>query len=401
MRTLFALVLAAHTVATLPAQEIKVTIGDKDTMGTVLRIPMKLPTVVDVNGQSHAVQHVGDESYIMLDTTKANETLTIKPATNQKPAIQVRPVMVKEHSPERTDLFRDQDEPLVRFMHPKRTAENHYLNFKPYHQIFDQNTGENLTSSAHPDTKEYLYPHHRGVFFGFNKITYQHDGKTVKADIWHGKDNVYSQYQETTASESGQVFALHQSRITWHGPSGDEFASELREVRVYNIGDVTVMDWSTELSTKLDSVKLDGDPQHAGMHFRANQDVAKKTAKKTYYIRPDGIGKPGETRNWDADPKKRQAKTTNLPWNAVRFELNDVMYTVLRMSHPENPKETRGSERDYGRFGDYFEYELTPMKPLKLQYRIVAARFITKVEQCELMYAGYTQQPKIEISKAK
>ena len=46
-------------------------------------------------------------------------------------------------------------------------------------------------------------------------------------------------------------------------------------------------------------MRLDGDPQHAGFHFRANQEVAKNGKENTYYLRPDGKGKLGDTRNWD------------------------------------------------------------------------------------------------------
>jgi hypothetical protein len=54
----------------------------------------------------------------------------------------------------------------------------------------------------------------------------------------------------------------------------------------------------------------------------------------------------------------------------MSFVVQGRRYTALRASHPDNPGESRGSERDYGRFGDYFEYDLTPDKPLRLRYRI-------------------------------
>jgi len=37
---------------------------------------------------------------------------------------------------------------------------------------------------------------------------------------------------------------------------------------------------------------------------------------------------------------------------------------------PRNPKEARFSERDYGRFGSYFEYDLDEGKPLTVNYRL-------------------------------
>jgi hypothetical protein len=72
-------------------------------------------------------------------------------------------------------------------------------------------------------------------------------------------------------------------------------------------------------------------------------------------------------------------------------------YTVLRMVHPKNPKETRGSERDYGRFGDYFEWDLTPKTPLHVNYRVWIQAGEMSVEQCQAMYEGYTNPPMVKV----
>jgi len=297
-----------------------------------------------------------------------------------------------EHEKESFDvLFGEQ--PVLRFVDKPHDADNHYLTFKPFHQMFDPKDGKTLLSSgAHPNTKEFLFPHHRGLFFGFNKITY---GDKQTADIWHGTDGVFSTTDKILEKVAGPVFARHSAAISWHGKDGKTFADEKRTVTVYHVPGGTLLEWATELSTILDSVKLDGDPQHAGFHFRATQEVSKSTAKQTYYLRPDGKGKEGETRNWDA--KGKDPKTVDLPWNAMSFVTNEKRYTVLRVPHPDNPKGTRGSERDYGRFGDYFEYTLTPKTPLKLKYRIWLQEGEMTKEQCEAIAAGYTQP--VEIKK--
>jgi len=275
--------------------------------------------------------------------------------------------------------------PVLRFVNKPHDAKDHYLTFKPFHQMFDSKDGKTLLSSgAHPNTKEFLFPHHRGLFFGFNKITY---GDKQTADIWHGTDNVFSTTDKILEKVAGLVFARHTAAISWHGKDGKTFADEKRTVTVYHVPGGTLLDWSTDLSTTLDSVKLDGDPQHAGFHFRATQEVSKSTAKQTIYIRPDGKGKAGETRNWDA--KAKDPKTVDLPWNAMSFVTNEKRYTVLRVPHADNPKNTRGSERDYGRFGDYFEYTLTPKTPLKLKYRIWLQEGEMTVEQCEAIAEGF------------
>src|SRR5205085_1281801 len=145
------------------------------------------------------------------------------------------------------------------------------------------------------------------------------------------------------------------------------FAREVREVTAIRLPEGTLIEWASTLTTTLPNVQLDGDPQHAGFHFRANQVVAHKTKPFTYFLRPDGKGKLGDTRNWDP---QTQTGPVNLPWDAMSFEIGDQRYTVLYMDHPDNPKPARGSERDYGRLGNYFAYELTPQKPLQVRYRI-------------------------------
>ncbi|QEL20282.1 DUF6807 family protein [Limnoglobus roseus] len=282
------------------------------------------------------------------------------------------------------------DREVLRFVNKPRdgaTKDTHYMSFKPFHQVFDPKTGTvNLSSGAHPLTKDFLFPHHRGIFFGFNKITY---GEKQTADIWHGTNNVYSNVDKIVEQKADAKSATQVADISWHGSDGKTFAEETRTVVVPHTTDGTQIDWSTVLTTKLSKVRLDGDPQHAGFHFRANQEVSKNGKEKTYYLRPDGKGKVGETRNWDA--KGKDAKTVNLPWNACSFVVADKRYTAVRINHPDNPKETRGSERDYGRFGDYFEYDLTPDHPLKLKYRVWVQEGEMTVEQCEAKAKEFTK----------
>jgi hypothetical protein len=180
---------------------------------------------------------------------------------------------------------------------------------------------------------------------------------------------------------------------------GEKFAEEQREVGVYNVPGGQFIEFASVVSTVDGPIKLDGDPQHAGFHFRADNEVNDKTAKQTYYLRPDGKGAPGETRNWDS--KKPDPKTVNEPWKAMSFVLGDKRYTALRLDHPQNPGEDRSSERDYGRFGGYFEYEVTRDAPLKVQYRVWLQDGELTAEDAERMHADFTDPPKVTVAKAK
>ncbi len=382
MKTLACLALFASALPTIAADEIIVRGGKKDARFVVLRLPETFEHQAVKLGKEnvHLVGRVG-----VLQSLKADEQLKVTRglpfSTDHVPSYKFT-----EAKGEHIDLgFDEHGRKILRFVDKPHDAKDHYLTFKPFHQMFDPKDGKTLLSSgAHPNTKEFLFPHHRGLFFGFNKITY---GDNQTADIWHGTDNVFSSVDKITEKVAGPVFARHTAAISWHGKDGKTFADEKRTVTVYHVPGGTLLEWSTVLSTALDSVKLDGDPQHAGFHFRATQEVSKSTAKQTYYLRPDGKGKDGETRNWDA--KGKDPKTVDLPWNAMSFVTNEKRYTVLRVPHPDNPKGTRGSERDYGRFGDYFEFTLTPKTPLKLKYRIWLQEGEMTKEQCEAIAEGF------------
>src|SRR5262249_19664265 len=138
------------------------------------------------------------------------------------------------------------------------------------------------------------YPHHRGIYFGFNNISYG-DGK--KADVWHCRNGEHTTHEKILSTEAGPLFGRHTLQIAWNGQDGKLFANEKRELTVYNLPGGKLIEFDSILTTPLDKVRLDGDPQHAGFHFRANSAMEKNT-KETFFIRPDGKGAAGVEKNW-------------------------------------------------------------------------------------------------------
>lgn len=317
------------------------------------------------------------------------------PAQNSIPATPILPrgalagyKFVEEKGKHVDLLFGDRL--VMRYMNAPRdgtTKDTHEMTFKPFHHVYDPATGKvQLTNGAGlAANKDLLYPHHRGLFFAFNKISY---GKE-SCDVWHGRNGEYVEHDKFLKLDVGMDKAVQTSALSWHGRDGKVFAEEERTYTVTNTPGGTQIDFASTLTTRLDKVRLDGDPQHSGFHFRAAMEVAKHGKQDTYYLRPDGKGKIGETRNWEA--KKPDPKTINLPWNAMSFVVEGKRYTVLRIDHPMNPKESRGSERDYGRFGDYFEWDLTPKAPLKIKYRVWVQEGEMTVEQCDKMAKAFVK----------
>jgi hypothetical protein len=184
----------------------------------------------------------------------------------------------------------------------------------------------------------------------------------------------------------GQVLGRHRITIGWHGKDKRVFAEEVRELTVYNVPGGQLVEFASRLNTAAGPVKLDGDPQHAGVQFRADNEVFAKTSDQTIFVRPDGVGKPGETRNWEPGTRKGPV---NLPWNAMSFVLKSKRYTVAYLDHPKNPKEARFSEREYGRFGSYFECTLEKHKPLTVNYRFWLQDGLMKPEEVATLSTNF------------
>ena len=284
--------------------------------------------------------------------------------------------------------------PMMRYMYEpldRSTPERLGETYKVYHHVFDP-TGVRLVTKG-PGGR---FPHHRGLFYGFNRISYS--GKT--ADIWHCRKGEHQSHAQFLAHETGPVLGRHQMAINWHGQDDEVFAEEQRELAVFNLPEGILIEFASLLRSVAGPVRLDGDPQHAGFQFRGSQDIPDHTAHLTYYLRPDGKAAPGEFRNWKSPEKARgnvpgeeDLRHINLPWNAMSFVLDDQRYTCCYIDHPQNPKPARFSERDYGRFGSYFEYDLDQHHPLRLSYRIWLQRGEMTVKQADTLSQHFVAGP--------
>ena len=285
--------------------------------------------------------------------------------------------------------LRQGERPVVRYMcapYDDSSKERRDATYKVFHHVFSPD-GSRLLTKGDPGG---LYPHHRGLFYGFNKVTYG-DGKTC--DIWHCQGQTRQEHASTVRQDADEDSGSHVVAIDWHGRDGEVFAREERGVAAHALPGGMQIDFTSRVETADGQpIHVDGDPQHAGFHFRAAQEVAASTAAQTYYLRTDGKGAPRETRNWEPgkpadDPKN--AECENRPWNALSIVVGGQRYTVLYLDHPDNPKPARYSERDYGRFGSYFAADITAEQPLEVRYRVWVQEGEMTVDQCTAMHEAF------------
>lgn len=273
-----------------------------------------------------------------------------------------------------------QNRPVARYVYeaidessPQRRDET----YKPFCHIYRPDKREDFLTKG-PGGK---FTHHRGIYYGFSKISYtDRDGKQWKnVDTWHCR-KAHQVHRSFAAKEADEKSAHFTSVIDWVGDDGQVFATEERTMRFsYPVKDL-VVDFESKLTPTVPSLRLDGDPQHAGFHFRAHNDVHDVSPNATYYIRPgSGIGQPGIAINWT--PKTDNDQTRDLPWKGMCFLLDNKFFTVAYLDHPGNPKPARASERQYGRFGTYFATDVIPEKPLSVRYRLVIRQGEMTVEE--------------------
>ncbi len=280
---------------------------------------------------------------------------------------------------------------ILRYMHEApdwSSKERLQETYKVYHHVYSPNGEVLLTKGAGG-----LFPHHRGLFYGFNRISY--DGGKKKADVWHCKNGETQAHAKVLSKTDGPVLGRHTLAIDWHGQDKAVFAKETREITAYAVQGGHLIEFASRLESLVGPVRLDGDPQHAGFQWRSTQHVPDKTKKLTYYVRPDGKGEPGKFRNWP-----HQKEHVNLPWNALSIVVDDSRYTICYLDRPENPKPSRFSERDYGRFGSYFEFELDQDKPLELNYRIWVQEGEMTVDEVASHSANFVQ-PIVAVARHK
>jgi hypothetical protein len=341
-----------------------------------------------------------NELHVIVSEVKPGTKLLVKigRAESKDESKQMLTWKIDQEEPELLLQQNGKERKLVRFIGPKFDIKNQPEDpkkkdignptTKPYHHLFDP-TGTFLLTNG----PEGQFPHHRAIYFGFNKTTV--DGET--SDTWHCRNGAHQRTgpKELHEFQAGALGASHVFPIDWIGTDGKVLVKEIRSISFYPIGEKVIVDFQSKLVPGDESkgFSLDGDPQHAGFHFRANAEV-EKTAKETVFTRINGAGKPGVEQNWL--PKGPVAGSINNPWNAMTFRLRDHKFSVIYLDHPNNPKEARQSERSYGRMGTYFEHTVKPGEFLHVQYRLLVAPGETTVDECTALKEGFVNRPTVK-----
>jgi hypothetical protein len=355
----------------LPLESIAVTLYESGASGAL--IPGQL--VQGADGQV--------ELWWIVPRTQPGQTSDWTATLSAGQVLQQQAFSWSPRSNDVLDLLCD-GRPVLRCMHAydPSTPDRLFETYKPYYHVFDA-SGQHLLTNGPGG----LYPHHRGIFVGWNKTKIGDQ----EYDFWHMK-GVTQQHQRIVSQTAGPVLARSKALIHWVGPDGKPVIAEQREVTVFRqpAPTIVLLDFHTELKAVAGDVFLGGDPEHAGVHYRAHNDVADggPDVKATYLFHADGI---------DA------LKDENLPWAAMSYGLNGRRYSVQHMNHPDNPKPSKYSAyRDYGRFGAFFTKQLKAGEVLPLRYRIlIVEATMPPRENLADNYSAFAAPPQATVMKGK
>ncbi len=279
-------------------------------------------------------------------------------------------------------------QPVLRYMHTAFDRENIELTKKPFHHVFSP-VGKGLITKGAGG----LYPHHRGIYFGYKCRI---DGQTY--DTWHAHKGEHQTHVEVLEAFGGPVLGGHVVKIHWNGRDGKTFIEETRRLVAYRQSSGHhLIEFTSYLKPTRGPVDLGGDPQHAGVQIRPAQYVA-ENQKTTRFLRPAKWKDLPENKQINWSPKNKSH--ADMPWNAIRIFVGETPYTIAYLSHPKNPDDARASERTYGRFGEFFPWKLSADNPLYVKYRWwIAASHDVSREDVQGRYDALAAPPTVRLVK--
>jgi len=229
--------------------------------------------------------------------------------------------------------------------------------YKPYLALFNKD-GKRLTNPGINDKGEAVgrFPHHRGIFIGWNKI----ESELGSDDLWHmrGTQMLVDSFEKGTVDANGAEIVAN---IRWVSQKRNDaqqglLIEERRTIRVTREANRMVVDHHSELKA-IRRLTLNGDLQHAGLHFRADAAVDEVREQTRYLWTPA-----------DLPPGNGRIVSDDLAWINFRFPLYGNWYSVTQLNHPAN-EFNELSWRDYGRFGFFRTAQMQAGEVLSFQGR--------------------------------
>ena len=229
---------------------------------------------------------------------------------------------------------------------------------KTYLHVYDAE-GNQLTMSGMDADGQDLgrFPHHRGIFIGWNRI---HTDLGVD-DLWHLRagGRIELAAYEAEICDGGVKLDTTMNWRSRHAEADENLVLvENRRLTISQCNGRTIVDFDTTLTAERD-LRLDGDLQHAGVHYRAHHTVGDRANETSYLWEPTGL-----------EDRGGRLISDDFQWVQFVYPKGDNWYLVTQLNAPTNPTEEL-SWRDYGRFGFFHKDELAAGESRDLSFRFI------------------------------
>jgi hypothetical protein len=175
-----------------------------------------------------------------------------------------------------------------------------------YEHVFDAEGKAPITNGGPGG----LYPHHRAIFIGWNRMIFNGNSGY---DRWHMNNGeiVHRKFTEQQAVPDRATFT---SLTHWNDEKGAAMIEETRTMTVRRAPSPgrLIIDFMSTLKAPNGNVALDGDPEHAGIHYRPADEVVRQ---ETVYVFPKE----------NADPRK----DLDYPWVGETCTLAGVLFIAM------------------------------------------------------------------------
>jgi hypothetical protein len=224
---------------------------------------------------------------------------------------------------------------------------------KPYLHVFGE-SGQLLTN---PGTDKEgkttgTFPHHRGIFIGWKIVS-----ELGTDDLWHMTKGCRMELTKFEELAGGKDNARIVAEVAWRSAKStngsDLLIQERRALTISRRADKWTQIDAVFTLTPARDLRLAGDLQHSGVHFRAANEVYSRESDTVYISAPEN-----------------KTKGDDLKWCRFAFPIGTNWYAAIQLNHPSNPVEEL-STRKYGRFGYFFKKDLNKGQPLALKYRFL------------------------------
>src|SRR5216684_1053061 len=162
-----------------------------------------------------APKETWSEIHFVLPRLLAGESLPLKATLSTESPTSGDSFSWHDHAGDFTEL-RFGTRPVLRYhyrAYDESSKASRDRTYKVFHHLYSPK-GDVLTTNGLPDDPAIHSPHHRGIFYGFNRISY---GKGKTADVWHCTNGAHQAHDRFLATEAGPLLGRHRVAISWHG----------------------------------------------------------------------------------------------------------------------------------------------------------------------------------------